>query len=1090
MLRGLLWLSVAVLVAFAPGTAAKAQSAASSTAPANMVEVQVHRRTVNVPVAEGTDIRFRRLSTGAGLSQTRVEQIAQDDQGFMWFGTQFGLNRYDGYDFKVFAPNPKNADTISCGNISAVFKDRSNMLWVGCGRFLERFDPTTERFSHYRLKSSDSDSVPAHVHNIIQDRSGTLWLGTGSGLYGVDSTTGRIIHHYTHDPRDTSSLNQNNVKPVTVDGSGRLLVADGNDLEQLDQNTGKVTWRLPLPGMADIFSSDPAGSARMPAVSHPRTLLWIDYTKNSKDGEFALLNPDAGELTYYSFYDQNSGKTLQLSVSGMLEDGSGSLWLGASVGLIKFEPEAGRAIRYHHHPDDPESLDDDRVIAMEQDRQGNIWVGLHAREPNVFATRKPSFTTILRERLVRNPQGEYMVSAIYEDRDTLWVGASGDLIRTDRKTGKSTSYPLNDDVISITGDSAGVIWVGTGYKGLYRLDPRTSHFTNFPLNPSSSYSYQNGIIRIFIDRPGTMWLATRRGLQRFDAATGRFTEYKRSQTDEYYDIAEDPNGRLWLGGNGGLQCYDPATGQFTVYEHQVDNPGSLSDNTVSSVLVDHSGDIWAATYNGLARLDQKSATFTNYYANDGLPSSRVSCVLEEGHDALWLSTNRGVSRFDLLARTFANYSIADGLPGMDLTGWVTCSKSTSGEMFFGGFSGATAFFPDKVVDSDYVPPVVFTDFLLSGHSVNIGGSAPLKRSINYTSRIALTHEQNNISLQFAALNFASPSTVRYRYRLDSLDSEWHDSSAGQRFVTYPKLAPGKYTFRVEASTGHGVWNLPGATLHIDIDPPWWNTWLFRLATVVAFGFGALFLYRLRIHEITRRLNLLFDERTAERTRIARDLHDTMLQSFQASLIQMQRARNHFSRSTEEAIRTLDNAIGTAEQAIVEGRDAIQDLRPTVDPQPDLEHLLTVAGQELAKAQDANETPPTFRVTVEGPHRSLSPILQDEVYRIGREVLRNAFRHAQAGHIEAEIRYDNRKLRLRIRDDGKGIDRNIMTEGARAGHWGLPGARERATRIGARLDFWSEAGAGTEVELTVPASSAYAKPQAQRRFGFFRKNDVL
>lgn len=190
MLRAFLWLSVAVLVAFAPGTAAKAQSASSSTSPANMVEVQVHRRTVNVPVAEGTDIRFRRLSTGAGLSQTRVEQIAQDDQGFMWFGTQFGLNRYDGYDFKVFAPNPKSADTISCGNISAVFKDRSNMLWVGCGRFLERFDPTTERFSQYRLKSSDSDSVPAHVHNIIQDRSGTLWLGTGSGLYGVDSTTG------------------------------------------------------------------------------------------------------------------------------------------------------------------------------------------------------------------------------------------------------------------------------------------------------------------------------------------------------------------------------------------------------------------------------------------------------------------------------------------------------------------------------------------------------------------------------------------------------------------------------------------------------------------------------------------------------------------------------------------------------------------------------------------------------------------------------------------------------------------------------------------------------------------------------------
>jgi signal transduction histidine kinase len=245
-----------------------------------------------------------------------------------------------------------------------------------------------------------------------------------------------------------------------------------------------------------------------------------------------------------------------------------------------------------------------------------------------------------------------------------------------------------------------------------------------------------------------------------------------------------------------------------------------------------------------------------------------------------------------------------------------------------------------------------------------------------------------------------------------------------------------------------------------------------------------------MHQVALSLSARFDERLSERTRIARDLHDTLLQSFQASLIQMQRARNHLSRSAEDAIRTLDNAIGSAEHAIVEGRDAIQDLRLTVVPQSHLEHLLTVAGQELVKAQDSNGTPPTFRVTVEGPHRSLAPILQDEVYRIGCEVLRNAFRHSQASRIEAEVRYDKRKLRLRIRDDGKGIDQKIMAEGASAGHWGLPGARERATRIGARLDFWSEAGAGTEVELTVPASMAYAKLQARRRFGFFRKKDVL
>jgi signal transduction histidine kinase len=211
-----------------------------------------------------------------------------------------------------------------------------------------------------------------------------------------------------------------------------------------------------------------------------------------------------------------------------------------------------------------------------------------------------------------------------------------------------------------------------------------------------------------------------------------------------------------------------------------------------------------------------------------------------------------------------------------------------------------------------------------------------------------------------------------------------------------------------------------------------------------------------------------------------------LQSFQASLIQMQTARNILPRRPEEGIQTLDNAIGSAEQAIDEGRRTIQDLRATVPSQSSLEYLLTAAAQELVQAPDSDGTHPEFGVTVEGPRRILSPALQDEVYRIGREVLRNAFRHAHARRIEAEIRYDTRNLRLRIRDDGKGIDRHILEQGARAGHWGLPGIRERAKRIGGRFDIWSEAGAGTEIELTVPASRAYVQPQAQRRFGLFRK----
>ncbi len=244
-------------------------------------------------------------------------------------------------------------------------------------------------------------------------------------------------------------------------------------------------------------------------------------------------------------------------------------------------------------------------------------------------------------------------------------------------------------------------------------------------------------------------------------------------------------------------------------------------------------------------------------------------------------------------------------------------------------------------------------------------------------------------------------------------------------------------------------------------------------------------YRFRVRRLAYQLNLRFEERVAERRWIARELHDTLLQSFHGLLFRFQAARSMLPRRPEEAIQALDGAITRAEQAIAEGRNAIQDLRSEPSAHSDLEHLLTAMGQELAGSQDANHDSPSVSVTVEGKRQALPPILQDEVYRIARELLRNAFQHAQARQIEAEIRYDDRSLRLRIRDDGKGIDPRVLEEGERPGHWGLLGIRERAKRIGAQLDFWSEAGAGTEVELTVPASVAYAK-SSDGGFRLFRK----
>jgi signal transduction histidine kinase len=347
-------------------------------------------------------------------------------------------------------------------------------------------------------------------------------------------------------------------------------------------------------------------------------------------------------------------------------------------------------------------------------------------------------------------------------------------------------------------------------------------------------------------------------------------------------------------------------------------------------------------------------------------------------------------------------------------------------------------------------------------------------SISYSDSLTLSHEQSIFSFEFAALSYVAPSRNQYRWMLEPLHHSWNRVDADRRLATFTTLPAGNYTLRVQGSSNHGVWNEQGVALHLQILPPWWATWWFRSVCAAAFLATLWMAYHFRVRRMQREFNALIEERVGERTRIARELHDTLLQSFQGSLIVMQAARNLLSQRLEKAGETLDNAINDAADAIAEGRNAIQNLRAKPSMDRDLGFLLNAAGQELAQSPEADGSAPAFRVVVEGSRLPLAPLLQDEIYRIGREMLRNAFRHAHAGRIEAEIRYDRGMFRLRIRDDGKGIDSSVLKEGARTGHWGLPGMHERAKRMGGRLKIWSEPRAGTEAELTVPARIAYEK----------------
>jgi signal transduction histidine kinase len=411
-------------------------------------------------------------------------------------------------------------------------------------------------------------------------------------------------------------------------------------------------------------------------------------------------------------------------------------------------------------------------------------------------------------------------------------------------------------------------------------------------------------------------------------------------------------------------------------------------------------------------------------------------------------------------------------------------------MFFGSSRGLLAFFPERVTDDTSPPPVVLTDFWLLGERWKVGKD-PLKQSISFTRSLTFASSQKVFSFEFSALSYADPARNRYRYRLEPLE-EWNERDSTWRLVQYTTLTPGDYVFRVQGSNSMGVWNTSGVSVQIRVLGPWWTWWWVRVA-VILLAFGAVIaLYRFRVRRLSYQLNLRLEERVEERTRIARDLHDTLLQSFHGLMFRFQAARNMLPRRPEEAMEALDGALERTEQAIVEGRDAIHGLRSSTVVTNELAEAVTALGQEMSHelaSQDSGNGSihhsSGFHVVVEGPPRDLHPILRDEIYAIAREAVRNAFRHSQAHNIEADITYSGSSFRLRVRDDGKGIDPGFVAEG-RAGHYGVPGMRERAKRIGGKLDVWTGTGAGTEIELSIPGSIAYGTSRSRTVRGLFRK----
>ena len=781
------------------------------------------------------------------------------------------------------------------------------------------------------------------------------------------------------------------------------------------------------------------------------------------------------------------------------------MWIGTDNGLVRWNGKQFVGLPI------PSGLSHSQILALEKDRRSNIWIGTPEGLMRIDSNGQSTFDDSQRHR----PAG---VTAIFEDREgNVWTGSANGLERfrdsafttftvleglpSDSsgpvyvdsesrtwlapsggglywlKEGKAAlvkSAGLEKDVIySVTG-GGGELWVGRQRGGLTRLRFEDSGISSETYTQANGLS-QNSIYAVQRNRDGAVWAATlSAGVSRWkDRKFSTYTTADGLLSNSVAAILEDSDGGMWFATPRGLSTFSNGGWRsFTVKQ-------GLPSNDVICLLQDQTGILWVGTAQGLAAIRSGRIWFPEN-SPDSLREP-IFGIEQDRIGGLWVVTASRVLRVDrdkLLAAKVSGddvreFGLADGLRGTD---GVRRNRSIAadhlGRIWISMNRGISYVDPAQAL-SGSVPALVH----IEGISTD-GGAVKLQDDLR------ISGARKRITCSFVGLSLAVPERVRYKYKLDDFDQDWSDPVA-EREATYTNLASGLYQFHVMASNSDGLWNGPEAVVQFRIDPVFWQTWWFRLSGAVLVCLVALIFVRLRMLRFTKQMQIRMDERIGERTRIARELHDSLLQGFQGLVFRLQAARDMLPSRPADAAQALDGALQRADEVIAEGRGTVEDLRSSTTANNDLVQAVASLGRELVPGSESDGST-GFRMTVEGEPRALESMLRDDVYRIAREALRNAATHAQAKSIEAEITYGDTYFLLRIRDDGNGIDPKYLNQGGRAGHWGLPGMSERAKRLGGRLEVWSEHGAGTEIELTVPAPIAYGSIPNRQKFWFARK----
>jgi signal transduction histidine kinase/ligand-binding sensor domain-containing protein len=957
-----------------------------------------------------------RWEKGAGYSAGPVYGLTQTRDGYLWIAAESGIVRFDGLRFRVFQPLQPTATTDTAA--LSVLPDPEGGLWTWL-----------RRAALMRLHNGAFENA-LQTPGLPELRTGMMAPGNDNSILIVDTRFG-----------------------LQVWRAGRLETVLARDA-------------MPRP--------------------------FVTAIAQTSDGDIFLGTHHSGLLRVQQGRVSPIGDVLPSQVNCLIPDGRKGLWIGTDAGIYRWD---GTAV--NRAPATPETTRV-RVLAMAKDRDGNLWAGTSDGLVRINAHGGVAF-----ER--RGVSAA--VTALFEDREgNLWIGDASGVERW--RDGAFASYATVDSALAgsigpVFVDASDRVWFAPLSGGLYWLhDGRVG----------SVGALQDDVIYSIAGDADTVVVGRQRGgMTRVRAPTGNasafttetFTERDGLSQNQVFAVSRSRDGTLWAGtiSRGASQL---AGGSFTTFTRS----DGLASNTVAAILEAFDGAMWFATPNGVSVKSRDG--WRRYSTADGLPSNDVNTVFEDSERIMWIGTAAGlavsregrtatlpsvppilqtpildmaedqagglwiaatdhlfrVDREKLLrgaldAADVREFTAADGLPDTETVKRHRILMADSHGRVWLSTSKGLVMADGRRVAADIAPALVTVE------EVSADGNA-----VDHTHfRMTVPPRPDRITFGFAGLSLSVPDRVRFRYRLDGFDHAWSEPVA-ERQAVFTNLGPGPYRFRVMASNSEGLWNSEEAGVAFTIAPAWFQRYSFWAAVGVLIIGAAWAAYRARLRQLAHQLDVRFEERLAERSRIARELHDTLLQSFQGAILRFRAVSYMLPDRPADARTTLENAIDQARQAVVEGRDAVQGLRSAPTVTSDIASSIATLAETLATDDDSQH--PVFEVAVAGTPRGLPPLVQDEIYRIAAEALRNAFRHGRASQIEVEIRYDQRRFRLRVRDDGKGIDPRIAGERSNEGHYGMAGMEERAKLLGGTLSVWSELESGTEIELTIPASVAYAK----------------